>query len=135
MPTPATSAIAPRTSTRTYPGTRDQMRAIRADLRALLAACPHADDIILCASELAANAAIHSNSAWPGGTVTIHAEIRHGQHVHIEVSDHGGQWLTPAADADRPHGLDIIRALATAWGITGTPAGRTTWARLDWPAQ
>jgi serine/threonine-protein kinase RsbW len=122
-------------STRTYPGTRDQMRAIRADLRALLTGCPHADDIILCASELAANAAIHSNSASPGGTITVHVEIRHGQHVRIEVSDDGGLWTPPAADVDRPHGLDIVGTLATKWGITNAATGRNIWAQFDWPVQ
>jgi len=135
MPTPATSAINARTSTRTYAGTRENVRAIRADLRALLAGCAHADDIILCASELAANAAIHSNSAAPGGTITVHAEIRYGNHVRIEISDDGGPWSEPAADPDRPHGLDVIAILATAWGITDTPSGRTAWAQLDWPAR
>jgi anti-sigma regulatory factor (Ser/Thr protein kinase) len=133
MPTPATSAITPRTSTRTYAGTRENVRAIRADLRALLTACPHADDIILCASELAANAAIHSNSATPGGIITVHAEIRDRDHARIEISDQGGPWTQPAADTDRPHGLDIVASLATAWGITDTASGRTAWARLDWP--
>src|SRR6266478_3363036 len=43
-------------------GTTEQIRAVRADLRGLLGDCPMADDVILCASELAANAAIHSRS-------------------------------------------------------------------------
>lgn len=133
MLTPVTHATAQRTSTRTYPGTPEQARAIRADLRALLTRCPHADDIILCASELAANAAIHSNSARPGGTITVHMTIDHGERVRIEVHDAGGPWTQPAADADRPDGLDLVRALASQWGITGTTAGRTVWAQLDWP--
>jgi hypothetical protein len=54
--------------------------------------------------------------------------------VRIEVSDDGGPWTPPAPDADRPHGLDIIQALADGWGITETPAGRAVWAQLDWRA-
>lgn len=134
MLTPATSAINPRTSSRVYPGRPDQVSVVRADLRALLADCPHADDIILCASELAANAAIHSYSAWPGGTIAVHAEIRGSEYVRIEVRDDGGPWTHPAADVDRPHGLAIVSSLASQWGIVGTNAGRTAWARLDWPA-
>jgi hypothetical protein len=37
----------------TYPGTADQIRVVRADLRALLDDCPMADDVLVCASELA----------------------------------------------------------------------------------
>jgi hypothetical protein len=60
MQTPVPRALAPRTASVTYPGTTEQIRAVRADLRGLLGDCPIADDVILCASELAANAAIHS---------------------------------------------------------------------------
>ena len=133
MLTPATSATTPCTSTRCYPGTAEQASTIRADLRALLEACPSADEIILCASELAANAAIHSRSAAPDGRITVLADIRPGEYVRIEVSDDGGPWNEPAAD-DRPHGLDIVAILANGWGIVDTEAGRTTWAQFDWPA-
>jgi hypothetical protein len=47
------------------PRNPDQIRAVRADLRALLGDSPIADDVILCASELAANAALHSRSRKP----------------------------------------------------------------------
>jgi hypothetical protein len=86
-------------STRTSPGTRDQVAAERADLRALLTGCPHAD-IILCVSELAANGTIHSDSARPGGTITVYADIREGDYVRIEVHDGGGSWTPPAPDPD-----------------------------------
>jgi serine/threonine-protein kinase RsbW len=134
MLTPSTSAIIPRASTRTYSGHPDQVGVIRADLRALLTDCPHADDIVLCASELAANAAIHSNSCRTGATITVRAEISRADYVRIEVGDDGGPWTQPAADADRPHGLDIVRSLATQWGVTDTRTGRIVWAQLDWPA-
>jgi serine/threonine-protein kinase RsbW len=135
MLTPVTSAITPRTSTRTYPGAPENIRAARADLRGLLKDCPHADDIILCASELAANSATHSRSAEPGGTIVIHITIHQDEYVRIEVRDDGGPWTQPAIDTDRPHGLDIIRALASSSGVADTSAGRTSWAQLDWPAR
>src|SRR5580698_4009996 len=98
-----------------YPARPDQLRLIRADLRGLLAGCPAADDVILCASELAGNAAVHSESSQPGGTVIVSAEIRRGQYARIAVDDAGGPWAGPVADPDRPHGLDLIAALSTAW--------------------
>jgi serine/threonine-protein kinase RsbW len=118
---------------RTYPGTPSQARAVRADLHALLPGCPIADDVILCASELAANATLHSRSRKPGRTITVRAEICSGIQVRLEVSDDGGPWTRPPADPDRPHGLDIITALAATWGTEDTATGRTVWALLDWP--
>jgi hypothetical protein len=93
-----------------------------------------ADDVILCASELAANAALHSNSRLPGGTFTVRAAIRPGHHVRIEIEDNGGPWTSATSDA-RHHGLDIICIVANEWGIDGDYAARTAWARFDWPDQ
>ena len=56
MRTPAARTIGLRTTEAAYPGGTEQIRAVRADLRAVLEGCPRADDVILCASELAANA-------------------------------------------------------------------------------
>jgi hypothetical protein len=67
MPAPRALALA---SSVTYPGTAEHIRIVRADLRAALHQFPMAEDVILCASELAANAAIHSRSRLPGGTFT-----------------------------------------------------------------
>jgi len=107
---------------------------VRADLRALLTDCPVAYDVILCASELAANAAVHSHSRLAGGTVTVRVQISPGRHARIEVEDDGGPW-TPAVDTSRHHGLDIVRTLADDWGIDGDDNARTVWARFDWPGQ
>jgi serine/threonine-protein kinase RsbW len=56
---------------KTYPGLPAQARAVRADLRPLLADCPAADDALLLVSELAANAITHSDGGRPGGTFTV----------------------------------------------------------------
>ena len=76
----ASRTLALRTSTVAYPGSTEHVAAVRADLRPLLRDCPVADDVILCASELAANAAVHSLSRLPGGTFTVRAEINPGEH-------------------------------------------------------
>ncbi len=93
-----------------------------------------ADDVILCASELAANAALHSDSRQSGGTFTVHTTISPGQHVRIDVEDNGGPWKTAVSDPARHHGLDIIRALANDWGIDGDQAHHTVWAVFHWTA-
>jgi serine/threonine-protein kinase RsbW len=133
MHTPPPKSLALRTSRITYPGTAEHIRAVRADLRRLLDDCPMADDIILCASELATNAAIHSHSCLPGRTFAVRAEISSGQYVRIEVEDGGGPWTPAPSGAAHHHGLDIVAALANDWGINGGQAGRLIWAHFAWP--
>ncbi len=125
-------ARALRTSGVTYPGSIEHVSAVRADLRALLPDCPAADDVILCASELSANAALHSHSRLPGGTFTVRAAVHPGSHVRIEVEDNGGPWIAPPGDLNGHHGLDIVRALTKEWGINGDHEARAIWARFDW---
>jgi serine/threonine-protein kinase RsbW len=133
MQTPAARTLALRTSTVTYPGSTQHISAVRADLRPLLRDCPMADEMILCASELAANAALHSHSRLPGGTFTVRARINPGDHAQIEVEDQGGPWTPGGSDSEGHHGLAIVRALATDWDIDGDHTTRTIWARFDWP--
>src|SRR5215471_9099432 len=144
MPTPAAvsldlpasaAALDPCASAATYCGRPEHVRQARADARDQLAGCPAADEVILCLSELAANAVLHSNSGRPGGTFTVRIGSRPGAYVRIEVDDGGGPWLAPAPDPGSGRGLDIIGALAAEWGIATRPAGRTVWARFDWPSR
>lgn len=121
------------TFSRAYPGATDQARVVRADLRTFLGDCPLRADVILCASELAANAALHSKSKRLGGSYTVRAELHHGDYVWIELEDEGGDWTNPAAGTGLSHGLDIISTLSADWGIDGDATGRIVWARLDWP--
>ena len=130
MPAPRTLALA---TSVTYQGTIEHIRIVRADLRAVLNECPIADDVILCASELAANAAIHSRSRLPGGTFTVRAKISPGDYAWIEVEDDGGPESPGLRDGTGHHGFDIVCALATDWGIGGDHTARTIWARFDWP--
>ncbi len=109
MHTPAPRTIGLRTTEVTYPGGTEHIRAVRADLRAVLDDCPRADDVILCASELASP----------------------DHYARIEVQDNGGPWNQGMIDPTRHHGLDIVRAVADEWGIDGDNATRTIWARFD----
>ena len=118
----------------TYPGTTEQIRYVRADLRAVLGDCPAADDVVLCASELAANAVLHSRSRLPGGFFTVKFTVVEGGFIRIEVEDDGGPWgdCEPVAEPGR-HGLDIVQAIAGNWGIEGDDSGRIACATIDWP--
>ena len=117
---------------RTFHGRADQISRVRRDVASYLAGCPAADDAVLIASELAANAVTHSASA--GEFFIVRCET-YPDYVWIEVEDLGGPWQLAQPD-DRPHGLDIITALAGPdnWGTDTTSDGdRIVWARLDLP--
>jgi DNA-binding XRE family transcriptional regulator len=120
------------TWSRAYPGQASQVRLIRHNLRDLLNGCPAADDVILCASELAANAARRSASGQPGGQLTARALVIPGSIVRIEVTDQGGPWNWAHRPTGIHHGHAIIHSLATDWGIDGDYRARTTWALLPW---
>jgi two-component sensor histidine kinase len=129
----ATVATPPRKHEQVLPARPDQVRVARAFLANVLADCPAADDAIMCISELAGNSCLHSASGKAGGTFTVRAEVHEGDYVWIEVEDGGGPWDQRAHSDGRPHGLDIVRALAADSGIDGDPlTGWTVWARLNW---
>jgi anti-sigma regulatory factor (Ser/Thr protein kinase) len=116
---------------RTFPGRADQVARARREITAHLNGCPAADDAVLIVSELAANAVTHSASA--GEFFTIRCQACPG-YVRVECEDLGGPWHSPRPD-DRPHGLDIIEALAGPgnWGTETTgDGGRIVWAQLAW---
>jgi anti-sigma regulatory factor (Ser/Thr protein kinase) len=110
-----------------FSGVPEEIRRVRAEVREYLDGCPAADDAVLIADELAANAVLHSLSR--DGTFTVCVE-RYDTYVYLEVEDAGGPWVPQPAD-DRPHGLDIVRCLTVRWGIGKRPAGRLVWARVD----
>jgi anti-sigma regulatory factor (Ser/Thr protein kinase) len=116
---------------RTFHGRTDQVSQVRRDIAAYLGNCPAADDLILIADELAANAILHTQSR--GRTFHVRCQLS-PRAARIEVEDLGGPWR-PRNPGDRPHGLDIIAALTgpDQWGTqpAGT-GGRTVWARLTW---
>ena len=80
-------------------------------------------------SEFATNAVVHSASRH-GGSFTLRAEVGQDR-VRIEVEDSGGPWRDGPNDG-RPHGFDVVTALAGAgnWGIDGDAGGRVAWAWL-----
>jgi anti-sigma regulatory factor (Ser/Thr protein kinase) len=134
LPASATASLDLCAATAIYRGRPEHVRQARADARDLLAGCPAADEVILCLSELATNAVLHSRSRRPGGTFTVRIEGRPDAYIRVEVEDDGGPWLAPAPDPGSGRGLDIIGALAAEWGAATSPAGRTVWARFDWPS-
>ena len=116
----------------TFPADSAQVRQARAALAAMLRNCPRADDAILIASEFATNAVLHSASRR-GGDFTLRADV-HQDHIRVEVEDAGGLWWRAPDDDGRPHGLEIVAAVAGPrnWGMDGDIGGRIAWATLSW---
>ena len=87
-----------------------------------------ADDVALVVTELAANAIVHAHS---GFTIALSAR---GDLVRISVRDatplpgaEPGAALVPA----RLHGLGVVDALASSWGVESLgSAGKTVWVEL-----
>lgn len=117
---------------RAFPATRTQIRRAREFLAGLLDGHPAADDAILCLSELATNATLHSRSREPGGSFRVRAE-RYGRHVRVEVTDQGGPWQQQTCDDDQNgRGLLVVARLAQNWGRTGDQdMGWTTWFECE----
>ena len=91
-------------------------------------------DIVACATELAANAVLHSRSGLPGGHFSVEVACA-GQSVRVTVEDSGGPWVergTGGIDAECGRGLRIVAALSADMGMTGDAAGRTAWFCCRW---
>ena len=117
--TTTAAAAGTRRHTGTYPAEPRQVGLARAALAGWLGAGPQADEAILVASEFATNSVLHSSSRH-GGTFTLRAEVSPDR-LRIEVEDAGGPWRDGLRDDGRPHGFDVVAAIAGAgnWGIDG----------------
>jgi anti-sigma regulatory factor (Ser/Thr protein kinase) len=127
--TTTAAAAGTRRHTGTYPAEPRQVGLARAALAGWLDDRPQ-DDAILVASEFATNAVVHSASRH-GSVFTVRAEVRQ-EYLRIEVEDAGGPWREGPRDDGRPHGFDVVAAIAGAgnWGIDGDDRGRIAWARF-----
>jgi serine/threonine-protein kinase RsbW len=117
-------SVAPRAMalvrSRTYAGRAEHIAEARRFLSTLLDGSPVADDAVLCLSELATNAIVHSDSGTPDGHFSVFVQI-HGDRLRVEVRDQGGPWTRPTSTRDGQHGrgLLIVAQLSSDWGRTG----------------
>lgn len=115
---------------RSFPFELDSIRAARRFVTGTLAptaADALVDDAAIVATELAANAVLHAESAF---TVTVSASAAL---VRIAVRDEG--LLTPTSDDDpfevrQDHGLGVVSRIATGWAVERLPDGKIVWAEL-----
>jgi anti-sigma regulatory factor (Ser/Thr protein kinase) len=119
------------------PGEPASASRARRYVRVLLAGIDHprTADATLLVSELIANAVRHSDSARPGGHVTVAVAHVDGA-IHIDVIDAGSAVNVPTLRDDvgglgcSGRGLWLVRELASAWGWHETTPGRVVWFQL-----
>ncbi|RCG25072.1 ATP-binding protein [Sphaerisporangium album] len=106
-------------------------------LRAGHPASSRADDIVLIAGEVVANAIKHSRSgSRPGGVVNllVYGDART---VRVEVADEGSSDTIPRIPAqtdplsESGRGLWLVRELSSAWGWRQDDTGHTVWFELS----
>jgi hypothetical protein len=130
QPPPALATADLAGYTGVFPGRADQVGKVRRQVARYLAGCPAAYDALIVLSELVTNAVLHSGSRHD--FFTVRAELA-DHHARLIVEDAGGTWQQPGpAGSDSGRGLQIVAALANAWGIDGDDRGRAVWARLTW---
>ena len=97
---------------------------------------PMRDDAVLVLSELVSNAIKHA-APLPSGHIFVCWCIRQDR-LHLEITDGGGQTRPQAAVAAVSslggRGLDIVRTICSAWGVTEDGNAVTVWADLPRPA-
>ena len=131
---------------RVFPGVPAQVAEARQFVAFLLDGCPAREALVSCASELSANAVIHTASG-DGGFFTVEVSYPRSGLARVSVTDAGGP-TEPAAGApvtdgvgddeidDLPTcglGLALVAGAASRWGYTDAGSGRTVWAEAAWP--
>jgi len=99
-------------------------QAVRRFVEAALFGAPALDDIVLTASEFAANVIRHAQTRF---TVRL---IPADDRIRVEVAD--GSSIIPAVEdlSESHRGLRMIDAVATQWGVDATENGKTVWAEF-----
>jgi len=119
---------------RAFSGCRDQVARARQFVAAELAGCPVIDEAVLCVSELATNAVMHTASG-DGGKFEVIVQ-RWPSLARVSVCDQGSAG-TPTARpldlvAESGRGLRLVAMIADNWGQSGDSAGRAVWFELGW---
>jgi Histidine kinase-like ATPase domain len=118
----------PQTCSRTYPGRPGQVPAVRAFVADAVRGCPAADEVVLMADEIAANAVLHTHSGQPGGRFTVRVQVCPGHWVQVLVDDAGG----PRPPRLRGAARDRSRGAALNGGVAAGPCGSGGAAEPGW---
>jgi anti-sigma regulatory factor (Ser/Thr protein kinase) len=114
-----------------FPGSPSSVPSARRFVRDALGDCPRADDLILAASELTANAVLWSASGC-GGHYIVRLR-RAPRWARVEVIDQGEPPI-PAVASGNGHGLMLVRGVTDRSGYSLDTSGqRTSWCEVTWP--
>jgi hypothetical protein len=118
-----------------FPGEVRQLAAVRRWLASILPECPAAGDAVSIASELTANAVLHTASGQPGGWFAVEVSPC-GPVLRVAVRDLGapaGPRLIEDRAGEHGRGLVVVTGLAVRTGVCGDRSGRLVWADVAWP--
>jgi anti-sigma regulatory factor (Ser/Thr protein kinase) len=119
--------------TRTFAGSLEDTRAARCFALGMLE--PWRDeqlaaDTALVVTELATNAVLHARSAFSVSLALSGGAIRISVRDTVPLGLTGvDKQLAPAPG----HGLGVVAAMATRWGVETVPSGKAVWAELPLP--
>lgn len=129
-----TRAATAVTETRIFAGLPRELRNVRNFVGRVIYGCPVADEIVLLASEVAANAVMHTVSG-ADGTFSISVRVGDGN-IRVEVHDLGSDKAPTVHDsavtADAGRGLRMVEMIAARWGHSGGHRGRVVWFEVEW---
>jgi serine/threonine-protein kinase RsbW len=121
---------------RTFCGTPASVPEARRFAGGMLADCPAREVLLMCVSELCANAIAHSTSG-NGGVFIVEVRRPSDGLARVAVTDEGGPSV-PAVRAldtmaEGGRGLTLVAACTSRWGYADAHPGRTVWAEATWP--
>jgi anti-sigma regulatory factor (Ser/Thr protein kinase) len=106
--------------------------ALSDELAAEGVVAPMRDDAVLVLSELVSNAIRHADPL-PNGDIRV-TWLLDTDRLHLEITDGGALTRPQAAVAAMSslggRGLDIVRTICSAWGVTQEGNAVTVWADL-----
>jgi serine/threonine-protein kinase RsbW len=112
---------------------------VRHWLEDLLPDCAARADVLLLASELCANAIVHSRSGEAGGQFSVDIDWAPDL-ARVVVGDQGSAKLPqiPARTStmgESGRGLLLVNGVADDWGTASRPNRRWVWADVRWQAR
>jgi hypothetical protein len=119
-----------------------QVIQVRRWLEDLLPDCAARDDVVLVASELCANAIVHSRSGEAGGQFCVDVDWAPAL-ARVVIGDQGSAQAPLAAPrtaaaaplGESGRGLLLVESLSDDWGTAGRPNRRWVWADVAWQAR
>ena len=114
-----------------FPGDLARLGGVRRWVQGLLPESGHRDDVVLVASELAANAVRHTRSGADGGRFIVEVCGAPGW-TRVVVGDQGSLASEPRVV--EMHGLFVVQGLSRDWGIAGGRDACFVWADIARPA-